>query len=61
MAKDKGGGSKKKGRQARKPSHQRYNVERRWELNKARKQAKIEKELARKQRRKERKQEVSIR
>ena len=49
----KGGKKNRKwGRQGRRPSHQRYNAERRWEKNKARKQAKhrrrLEKKAARK-------------
>jgi len=42
------GGQAKIGRSARKPSHQRYNNERRWEKNKERKAAKIAKDLKRK-------------
>ena len=38
-------GGRKYGRMARKPSHQRYNIEKRWEINKARKQAKIKKRM----------------
>ena len=34
------GGGRKIGRAARKPAHQRYNLVRRWETNKARKIAK---------------------
>jgi len=48
-------GDKKFGRNAKKPSHQRYNIERRWEKNKARKAAKIKKMLAKKAARKARK------
>lgn len=36
----KGKKNRKIGRMARKPSHHRYNIEKRWELNKARKIAK---------------------
>ena len=49
------GGKRKIGRASRKPSHNRYVVENRREKNKARKAARIEKELARKEARKERK------
>lgn len=35
-----GGGARKIGRMARKPAHLRYNAERRWEANKARRIAK---------------------
>lgn len=38
-------GGRKHGRMARKPSHQRYNIEKRWEINKAKKQAKIKKRM----------------
>jgi hypothetical protein len=38
--KAKSGGGRKIGRAGRKPAHQRYNLERRWEKNKARKIAK---------------------
>ena len=38
-------GGRKYGRMARKPSHQRYNIEKRWEINKAKKQAKIKKRM----------------
>ena len=49
----KGGKTNRKfGRAGRRPSHKRYNTEKRWEKNKARKQAKhqkmIEKKAARK-------------
>lgn len=40
--------NRKWGRAGRKPAHLRYNVEKRWLKNKARKQAKIQKILARK-------------
>lgn len=40
-------GGRKHGRMARKPSHQRYNIEKRWEINKAKKQAKIKKRMER--------------
>jgi hypothetical protein len=46
------GGKRKIGRSARKPAHQRYNNERRWEKNKARKARKIERMLAKKAARK---------
>lgn len=39
----KSGGSRKHGRSGRKPAHQRYNAERRWEINKERRAAKIKK------------------
>jgi hypothetical protein len=42
----KSGGDRKHGRSARKPAHLRYNMERRWEINKARKKAKLAKKLA---------------
>ncbi len=42
-----GSGTRKHGRSARKQSHLRYNAERRWETNKARKAAKRAKKLAR--------------
>ena len=45
--------NRKFGRAARRPSHKRYNSERRWEKNKAKKQArhikKLEKKVARKE------------
>lgn len=43
--------NRKYGRSARKPSHKRYNTEMRWIKNKAKKQAKIAKMLAKKARR----------
>ena len=46
------GGKRKIGRAARKPSHQRYNVERRWEKNKERRAKKIAKQIAKKAARK---------
>ena len=49
------GGKRKIGRASRKPSHNRYTLERRWEKNKARKQAKIKKMLEKKAARKARK------
>lgn len=49
------GGKRKIGRSSRKPSHNRYNLERRWEKNKARRQAKHQKMLERKAARKARK------
>ena len=49
------GGQKKIGRASRKPAHNHYNIERRWEKNKARKAAKIARELERKAARKARK------
>jgi hypothetical protein len=52
----KGGNSRKHGRAGRKPSHNRYNVDRRWEINKARKAAKIKKQLEKKATRKTRKE-----
>ena len=54
-ARKKGKKGRKIGRQSRKPSHVKYTQERRWEKNKARKQAKIQKELERKKARKLRK------
>ena len=42
------------GRASRKPAHARYNNERRWEVNKIKKAAKIQKVLARKSVRKAR-------
>jgi hypothetical protein len=51
----KSGGNRKHGRSGRKPSHQRYNAERRWEINKARRAAKIKKHLEKKAARKARK------
>lgn len=48
-------GSKKKGRASRKPAHNRYTNERRWEKNKARKAARIAKILERKAARKAKK------
>jgi hypothetical protein len=47
--------NRKYGRGLRKPSHNRYTMERRWEKNKARKAAKIAKQLAKKAARKARK------
>jgi len=47
-----GNKSRKFGRAGRRPSHNRYNAERRWEKNKERKQAKHLRELARKAARK---------
>jgi hypothetical protein len=44
---------RKIGRSKRKPSHNRYTLERRWEKNKARKQAKIKKMLEKKARKRE--------
>lgn len=52
----KSGGSRKHGRAGRKPAHQRYNAERRWEINKARRSAKIKKQLEKKAVRKARKE-----
>jgi hypothetical protein len=49
------GGKRKIGRSARKPSHSRYNAERRWEKNKAKKAAKIKKMMEKKAARKARK------
>ena len=46
------GGKRKIGRASRKPAHNRYNLERRWEVNKARRAAKIKKALEKKARRK---------
>jgi hypothetical protein len=47
----KGGGGRKIGRASRKPAHNRYTMERRWEKNKARRAAKIKKALEKKARR----------
>jgi hypothetical protein len=38
-----GGGTRKIGRMARKPAHQRYNAERRWEENKEKRLARAKK------------------
>jgi hypothetical protein len=46
---------RKYGRAGRRPSHTRYNNERRWEKNKARKAARIKKQLERKAARKAKK------
>lgn len=51
MSKKESGKGRKIGRSSRKPSHNRYNLERRWEKNKERKQAKIKKVLERKEKR----------
>jgi len=51
----KGAGGKKIGRSSRKPSHNRYNIEKRWETNKTRRAAKIKKVLEKKARKKARK------
>jgi len=53
MSKKESGKGRKIGRSSRKPSHNRYNLERRWEKNKERKQAKIKKVLERKEKRNE--------
>ena len=53
-ARKKGKKNRKWGRAGRKPSHLRYNAEKRWLINKAKKQAKIRKILARKAARKAR-------
>ena len=50
-----GKGGRKIGRSSRKPAHGRYNTERRWEKNKARKAVKIAKNLEKKAARKARK------
>jgi hypothetical protein len=52
MSKKESGKGRKIGRSSRKPSHNRYNLERRWEKNKERKQVKIKKVLERKEKRK---------
>lgn len=49
------GGKRKIGRQSRKPAHNRYNLERRWEVNKAKRAAKIKKAQEKKARRQARK------
>jgi len=61
MSKQKKEGKKgrKIGRSSRKPSHNRYNIERRWESNKVRKQDKIKKMLEKKARRRELKKQKS--
>jgi len=46
------GGKRKIGRSARKPAHNRYNLERRWEKNKERKALKHQKMLDKKAARK---------
>lgn len=51
-SKSRKGGKRKIGRSARKPSHQRYTNERRWEKNKERRARKIAKQLAKKAARK---------
>ena len=51
-SKSRKGGKRKIGRQARKPAHTRYTMERRWEKNKERKARKIEKMLLKKAARK---------
>ncbi len=51
-SKSRKGGKRKIGRMARKPAHNRYTIERRWEKNKERKAAKIAKEVAKKAARK---------
>lgn len=56
MSESKGGKNRKIGRSSRKPSHKNYNLEKRWEKNKARKAAKIKKELEKKVARKARKE-----
>ena len=40
-SKSRKGGKRKIGRMSRSPAHARYNIEKRWEKNKARKAAKI--------------------
>ena len=49
MSKKESGKGRKIGRSSRKPSHNRYNLERRWEKNKELKQKKLAKILARKE------------
>ena len=44
-SKKKGKKNRKFGRASRKPSHTRYNAEKRWEINKARKKAKNQKHV----------------
>lgn len=51
-SKSRKGGKRKLGRSARKPAHQRYNNERRWEKNKERKARKIKRMLEKKAARK---------
>ena len=46
MAKKEGKKSRKHGRMAKSPAHHRYNIERRWEKNKAKKIAKQAKKEA---------------
>lgn len=48
----KSGGDRKHGRSAKKPTHLRYNVEKRWEINKAKRAAKRAKKLAKRKLRK---------
>lgn len=48
-----GGNSRKVGRAGRKPAHKRYNNERRWEKNKARRIAKQKRFEEKKKRKKE--------
>lgn len=48
-------GQKKIGRASRKPAHNHYTIERRWEKNKARKAAKIARQIEKKAVRKARK------
>ena len=47
-------GSKKIGRLLKKPAHQRYNLEKRWEINKKKRMAKQAKIEAKKKAKKER-------
>jgi len=48
----KSGGDRKHGRSEKKPTHLRYNMERRWEINKEKKAAKVAKRIARQKLRK---------
>ena len=56
-SKSRKGGKRKIGRSSRKPAHNRYTMERRWERNKARKAAKIMRQMEKKEARKKRKAE----
>ena len=56
-SKKKGRKNLKYGRAGRKPSHIRYNVEKRWETNKARKKAKNQKRAEKLKARKEKKKD----
>lgn len=51
-SKSRKGGKRKIGRMGRKPAHNRYTIEKRWEKNKAKKAAKIKRIQAKKEARK---------